>query len=79
MDRRAAVTECRFDVIYEGDQVHIQPHFCREWDGDVGCYGTNANHGYTFDEVKESIAQHYEDTAKYWRDLTPEEWERNYG
>ena len=42
----------------------IEPHFCRVWeqvDGRlVGCYGTNPNHGHTFEEAKAEI-------VKYWQ------------
>ena len=58
----------RYDVIYNGDRVTIGPHFCREWDDDGGCYGTNPNHGYTLEEACEQVAVWHEGQASAWRD-----------
>lgn len=64
----------RFDVSYRGDDVSIDYHFCREWDGDDGCYGTNTSHGMTFDEARAVVADHYARLSEYWRGLTYEKW-----
>ena len=64
----------RFDVIFERDGVRLDYHFCREWDDKGGCYGTDPNHGYTFDEAKKEVADYYRKLAEYWDDLTLEEW-----
>ena len=65
----------RFDVIYDSHGAHLDRHFCREWTDGEGCYGTNPDHGFTFDEAKEHVAKWYEDMAEYWRKLTLTEWE----
>lgn len=59
----------RFDVSYREHGPTVDPHFCREWDGDVGCYGTNADHGMTFAEAAEEVARWHEEQAKYWRSM----------
>jgi hypothetical protein len=64
----------KFDVSYHSDRVSLDYHFCRGWSGDVGCYGANPDHGCTFDEAKETIAQWHEQEAKRWRAMTYEEW-----
>jgi len=58
----------RFDVVYFAEHVSIEPHFCREWDDGGGCYGTNPNHGMSFDEACEEAARWHEMQAKWWRD-----------
>jgi hypothetical protein len=60
--------EQRYDVCYHGDRVTIEPHFCREWDEDGGCYGTNPDHGYSWEEAREQIANWYESQARIWRE-----------
>ena len=66
----------RYDVISDEHGVHIDYHFCREWDGDVGCHGTNPDHGFTFEEAQEQIAEWHEEKAKRVRKTTQEEWEQ---
>ena len=61
------MSEPRFDLSYGEHGASIDYHFCREWDGDDGCYGTNTNHGMSFDEAKEAMAQYHEAEAARWR------------
>jgi hypothetical protein len=63
-------SDYRFDVIYRGDRVSVDYHFCREWDAEGGCYGTNPHHGCSFEEAKASVAEWHEDQAKRWREMT---------
>ncbi len=44
----------KYDLIGTEHGPQIEPHYCREWDGEKGCYGTNEYHGYTWDEVVEA-------------------------
>ena len=60
----------RYDVAYHENHTTIQEHFCREWDESGGCYGTNPNHGYSYDEACDEVAAWYEEQAKHWRDRT---------
>ena len=64
------VSEDRWDVVYHGDHVSIEPHFCREWDENGGCYGTNPNHGLALDEAVEEVAKWHEKEAAMWRNRT---------
>lgn len=57
----------RFDVCYRAAGVTIEPHFCREWDEDGGCYGTNPDHGYSFDDACRQVADWHEQQASLWR------------
>lgn len=62
----------RFDVVYESGRCTIAPHFCREWTIDasgaeVGCYGTNPEHGMSFDAACGHVADWYEQQASLWR------------
>lgn len=58
----------RFDVIYSSCGCTIQPHYCREWDDeDGGCYGTNSDHGYSFDEACDQVAEWHDRQAALWR------------
>jgi hypothetical protein len=66
----------RFDIVWRGDDASIDYHFCRSWDGDRGCYGTNPDHGFTFDEAKKQIADHYRRRAEHWESLTFKEWDQ---
>jgi hypothetical protein len=61
----------RFDVAYHADHTTIEPHFCRSWDEDGnGCYGTNLDHGFTFETACDHVADWHEQQAKAWRDRT---------
>ena len=52
------MSDYRYDLIYGASQVpHIEHHFCREVDDGFGngCFGTNLDHGYTWDEVIQAL------------------------
>ena len=73
------MSEQKYDVIFAvEDEVRIEPHFCREWDEDGGCYGTNPEHGATWEQACESVVKYYESRAKHWR-VTPEPTEEDNG
>jgi len=64
----------RWDISYRADPTTYEPfatvdlHFCREWDEKGnGCYGTNPNHGFSWEEAREEVARFYEQRAAYWR------------
>jgi hypothetical protein len=75
---RLTDAEPRFDV-YFSDKCYIEYHFCREWDDEGGCFGTNPHHGFSFDEAKAQVAEWYERQAKEWREMTLNEWEVMHG
>lgn len=52
-----------YDVVYVSDfkRPIIQPHFCREF----GCYGTNKNHGFTWEEARDILIDYYEKEIEY--------------
>ena len=68
------MSEQRFDVIYGEFGPRVDYHFCRTWEGDEGCYGTNLNHGLTWEAVREELAAWHEREAARWRALTHDEW-----
>ena len=49
----------RYDIIYTGNSIEIEPHFCRIWDENGGCYGTNEEHGMSWDEAKRHVIEYY--------------------
>ena len=55
-----------YDVFYRDNGVHIAPHFCRE----MGCFGSNPDHGYTLEQAAEQCAEYYEQQAKAFREGT---------
>lgn len=59
--------EDRYDILYSGSGITIEPHFCREWECERGCYGTNPNHGYTWEDACDQIAEDFERQAAWWR------------
>ena len=63
-----SASEMRFDVCYHKDHATIEPHFCRQWDEDGGCYGTNPEHGLSFEEACDQVAEYHEREAKLWRE-----------
>ena len=68
------MSEQRYDLLFGGDRMTIEPHFCREWDAaGNGCYGTNPDHGYSFDEACDQVAEWHEQQAKLWRARTHHE------
>lgn len=72
--------EPRFDVLWKEHGPSLDYHFCRGWDMDengkeVGCYGTNSDHGSSFEEAKAEMAQWHEKEAARWRSMTLAEWE----
>lgn len=72
-----AEKDARLDVIWKENSVSLDYHFCRSWDGDKGCYGTNPDHGFTFEEAKKQIANYYREQAAYWDAITFDEWVRS--
>lgn len=64
----------RFDVLYHSGSVTIDYHFCRSWDGDNGCYGTNPNHGRSWEEAKKEVADWHREQAKRWDAMSFEDW-----
>jgi hypothetical protein len=60
----------RYDVVFHSDHVSIECHFCRDWDADGGCYGTNPNHGLSLEEAIEECASWHDLQAKSFRDKT---------
>ncbi len=67
-----------FDVVYGEHGISIDYHFCREWDQDGGCYGTNPNHGFSFEEAREMVASWHEERAREARKTTLTEWEKSH-
>lgn len=68
--------EPRFDIVHhDHGGLSIDYHFCREWDGDVGCYGTNPDHGYSFKEVAADMRRWHLEHAEYWATVTLEQWQ----
>jgi len=65
----------RFDVIYERYGCRLDYHFCREWDEDGGCYGTNPQHGMSFEDAAKEVADWHQAAANRWRKMTLDEWE----
>ena len=57
----------RWDIIWNGSP-NIERHYCREWDADGGCYGTNPNHGFSYNDACLRIADWHEQQAQYWRE-----------
>ena len=56
----------RYDVIYHSDHVSVEPHHCREWDEDGGCYGTNPDHGCAWGEACKIMAAYHTQQARLW-------------
>lgn len=60
----------KFDVILtEPENSYIQFHYCRSWDIDPntedweypqmkGCYGTNPDHGLSFEQARDEIVEY---------------------
>lgn len=61
------IPKMRFDVCYPSEHASIEPHFCREWDEDGGCYGTNPEHGYSFEEACDEMARWHQQQVDLWR------------
>lgn len=57
----------RFDIVHHSEHTTIEPHFCRDWDDQGGCYGTNPDHGYSFEEACDQVADWYAQEADLWR------------
>lgn len=53
----------KYDVRYGAEGVEPEPHFCR----DMSCFGTNTDHGMTFDKACNEVADWYEEQAVLWR------------
>lgn len=71
-----------FDVIYGPSDWHptayIERHFCRQV-GPEGCFGTNPNHGMSFENASEQVAKWFEEQAERWRQMSLEEWQQMNG
>jgi hypothetical protein len=58
----------RFDVSYTQHGIIIDYHFCRGWDDEGGCYGTNESHGLTLEDACEEAAKWHDNQAKMYRE-----------
>ncbi len=56
----------KYDVIYAEHHAYVEPHYCREWDGDRGCYGTNEDHGFTWEEARKYVVEYHMTEATRW-------------
>jgi mannose/cellobiose epimerase-like protein (N-acyl-D-glucosamine 2-epimerase family) len=58
----------RYDVIYgpAANECRVESHFCREWDTEGGCYGTNPGHGFTWEEARAMVAEFYKRLSDEW-------------
>ena len=65
----------RFDIVYGENYVRLDYHFCREWDDEGGCYGTNPNHGLSWDEAKQEMIAYLQGQIEYWQKLTLKKWQ----
>lgn len=68
------MSEPRFDIRYDRHGPSVDYHFCREWDGDEGCYGTNPYHGFTWNEAVMEMIQWHQSQIDRWRTLSFERW-----
>ena len=60
----------KFDICYHENHVTIEPHFCREWDENGGCYGTNLDHGFTLQEAIDLAVEYHERQIRMLKDRT---------
>lgn len=67
------MSEPRFDITYFGNPM-LEPHFCRGWDGETGCYGTNPDHGLSFDEAKAEVISYHRKQIERWESMTYEKY-----
>ena len=72
------MTKQKYDVVDYGHHLGIELHFCREWDEDGGCYGTNLDHGWTFEEAKQQVSMWYYDKHQEWEQMTEEKFLERY-
>ena len=64
----------RYDVSYSMDRSPIDAHFCREWEGGEGCYGTNSDHGFSWEEAKQEHIKNLQAEITYWTKLTEKDF-----
>lgn len=73
------MSKTKYDVYYPSNGIpRPEPHFCREFDMDeegnfVGCYGTNMNHGMTFEEAKQEVIEWLERELEAVKQMQEEE------
>ena len=48
----------------------VEPHFCRDYD----CFGSNPDHGYSFEEAKEDIIKSLQSEIDWWKSQTEKEY-----
>ena len=70
----------KFDIFYGNNyEVYAEPHFCREWEDKGGCYGTNPEHGFTWEEVCQECIDHYEMMVTIWKERKEKTYEDYVG
>ena len=60
----------RYDVAWRGYGPTIEPHFCRSDD----CYGSNPDHGVSFEDAKEHLVGVLKSQAEWWGSVTEAEY-----
>ena len=64
----------RYDVNFYKDHCTVTPHFCRDWDENGGCYGSNENHGYSWEDARANVIAFYEGQVSRWWGLKEEDF-----
>lgn len=69
----------RYDMVYERYGVYLEPHFCREWSVDsagemVGCYGTDPDHGYTWEDGKQELIDWHQKQIDWLKEVKEEDY-----
>lgn len=57
----------RYDVVRKENSCYPELHYCRDWDGTKGCYGTNLDHGYTWKEARKEVVKFHKRKVKEWK------------
>ncbi len=69
------MTEQRYDVLMTQHGLAVEEHFCREY----GCYGTDPDHGVSWDDAKDEMVGYHASLAEKWAGMTEQEWRNDFG
>ncbi len=65
----------KYDIVYVNGVAHIEHHYCREWAGYEGCYGTNPDHGLSWQGAKKQMIAYHQSEIDYFLKLEEKDYD----
>ena len=62
----------RYDIVFSPEGlVYPESHFCRY----IDCFGSNEDHGYSWEEAKEQMILYYKSKVEEWENMEENDYD----